>query len=140
MGYTYKMKNLVTYVNEYIVKKKLDHFIDSSVLNVYDEIDNLINLNNYDKKIRDCIKKWIDKFDVKSVVYYTRNKKTLSQYLDINLIEDKLMSEDEFIKFKENLPTIDIIQTPKVTIKTCSNYIYVNFRRSSLYIMHNNKL
>ena len=134
------MKNLVTYVNEYIVKKKLDHFIDSSVLNVYDEIDNLINLNNYDKKIGSCIKNWIDKFNVKSVVYYTRNKKTLSEYVDISLIEDKLMSEDEFIKFKETLPAIDLIQTPKVTIKTCSNYIYVNFRRSSLYIIYNNKL
>ena len=137
------MKKLNQFITEYIIKKKLDHPIDSSVTDVYEEIDDLINLDNYDKKIRDCVKKWIDQFDVKSIVYYTINKRLLERYLDISLIEDKLMSEDEFTEFKENsskdFTTIDVIKTPKVTIKTCPNYIYMNFqgKRYSLYIIHN---
>ena len=137
------MKNLNKFITEYIIKKKLDHPIDSSVTDVYEEIDDLIDLDNYDKKIRDCVKKWIDQFDVKSIVYYTINKRLLERYLDISLIEDKLMSEDEFTKFKENsskdFTDIDVIKTPKVIIKTCPNYIYMNFqgKRYSLYIIHN---
>ena len=139
------MKKLNQFIIEYIIKKKLDHPIDSSVIDVYEEIDDLIDLDNYDKKIRDCVKKWIDQFDVKSVVYYTINKRLLERYIDISLIEDKLMSEDEFQQMKANslsdfIP-IDLIKTPKVTVKTCSNYIYMNFqgKRYSLYIIHNNK-
>ena len=139
------MKKLNQFITEYIIKKKLDHPIDSNVTDVYEEIDDLIDLDNYDKKIRDCVKKWIDQFDVKSVVYYTINKRLLERYLDISLIEDKLMSEDEFQQMKANslsdfIP-IDLIKTPKVTVKTCSNYIYMNFqgKRYSLYIIHNNK-
>ena len=139
------MKKLNQFITEYIIKKKLDHPIDSSVTDVYEEIDDLIDLDNYDKKIRDCVKKWIDQFDVKSVVYYTINKRLLERYLDISLIEDKLMSEDEFQQMKANSSSdfipIDLIKTPKVTVKTCSNYIYMNFqgKRYSLYIIHNNK-
>ena len=139
------MKKLNQFIIEYIIKKKLDHPIDSSVTDVYEEIDDLIDLDNYDKKIRNCVKKWIDQFDVKSVVYYTINKRLLERYIDISLIEDKLMSEDEFTEFKENsskdFTTIDVIKTPKVIIKTCSNYIYMSFqvKRYSLYIIHNNK-
>ena len=139
------MKKLNQFITEYIIKKKLDHPIDSSVTDVYEEIDDLIDLDNYDKKIRDCVKKWIDQFDVKSIVYYTINKRLLERYVDISLIEDKLMSEDEFQQMKANslsdfIP-IDLIKTPKVTVKTCSNYIYMNFqgKRYSLYIIHNNK-
>ena len=141
MGCTQKMKNLNKFITEYIIKKKLDTPIDSSVIDVYEEIDDLIDLDNYDKKIRDCVKKWIDQFDVKSIVYYTINKRLLERYIDISLIEDKLMSEDEFTEFKENsskdFTTIDVIKTPKVTIKTCPNYIYMNFqgKRYSLYII-----
>lgn len=139
------MKKLNQFIIEYIIKKKLDHVIDSSVNNVYEEINDLIDLDNYDKKISNCIKNWIEKFDVKSVVYYTINKRILSEYVDINLIEDKLMSENEFKEFRENsskdFTTIDVIKTPKVIIKTCSNYIYMSFqdKRYSLYIIHNNK-
>ena len=139
------MKKLNQFITEYIIKKKLDHVIDSSVNNVYEEIDDLIDLDNYDKKIRDCVKKWIDQFDVKSIVYYTINKRLLERYLDISLIEDKLMSEDEFQQMKANSSSdfipIDLIKTPKVVVKTCSNYIYMNFqgKRYSLYIIHNNK-
>ena len=139
------MKKLNQFITEYIIKKKLDHPIDSNVTDVYEEIDDLIDLDNYDKKIRDCVKKWIDQFDVKSVVYYTINKRLLERYLDISLIEDKLMSEDEFQQMKANSSsdfiTIDLIKTPKVVVKTCSNYIYMNFqgKRYSLYIIHNNK-
>lgn len=139
------MKKLNQFITEYIIKKKLDHVIDSSVNNVYEEIDDLIDLDNYDKKISNCIKNWIEKFNVKSVVYYTINKRILSEYVDINLIEDKLMSETEFKEFRENsskdFTTIDVIKTPKVIIKTCSNYIYMSFqvKRYSLYIIHNNK-
>ena len=139
------MKKLNQFIIEYIIKKKLDHPIDSNVTDVYEEIDDLIDLDNYDKKIRDCVKKWIDQFDVKSIVYYTINKRLLERYVDISLIEDKLMSEDEFQQMKVNslsdfIP-IDLIKTPKVTVKTCSNYIYMNFqgKRYSLYIIHNNK-
>ena len=139
------MKKLNQFIIEYIIKKKLDHPIDSNVTDVYEEIDGLIDLDNYDKKIRDCVKKWIDQFDVKSIVYYTINKRLLERYVDISLIEDKLMSEDEFQQMKANslsdfIP-IDLIKTPKVTVKTCSNYIYMNFqgKRYSLYIIHNNK-
>ena len=139
------MKKLNQFITEYIIKKKLDHPIDSSVTDVYEEIDDLIDLDNYDKKIRDCVKKWIDQFDVKSIVYYTINKRLLERYLDISLIEDKLMSEDEFQQMKANSSSdfipIDLIKTPKVVVKTCSNYIYMNFqgKRYSLYIIHNNK-
>ena len=139
------MKKLNQFITEYIIKKKLDHPIDSNITDVYEEIDNLINLDNYDKKIRDCVKKWIDQFDVKSIVYYTINKRLLERYLDISLIEDKLMSEDEFQQMKANSSSdfipIDLIKTPKVVVKTCSNYIYMNFqsKRYSLYIIHNNK-
>ena len=139
------MKKLNQFITEYIIKKKLDHPIDSNVTNVYEEIDDLIDLDNYDKKIRDCVKKWIDQFDVKSIVYYTINKRLLERYLDISLIEDKLMSEDEFQQMKANSSSdfipIDLIKTPKVVVKTCSNYIYMNFqgKRYSLYIIHNNK-
>ena len=42
------MKQLNTYITEYIIKKKLDHPIDSSVTDVYEEIDDLIDLDNYD--------------------------------------------------------------------------------------------
>ena len=138
------MKKLNQFITEYIIKKKLDHVIDSSVTNVYEEINDLINLDNYNKKISNCIKNWIEKFDVKSVVYYTINKRLLERYLDISLIEDKLMSEDEFTEFKENsskdFTTIDVIKTPKVIIKTCPNYIYMNFldKICSLYIIYNN--
>ena len=139
------MKKLNQFIIEYIIKKKLDHPIDSNVTDVYEEIDDLIDLDNYDKKIRDCVKKWIDQFDVKSIVYYTINKRLLERYVDISLIEDKLMSEDEFQQMKANslsdfIP-IDLIKTPKVVVKTCSNYIYMNFqgKRYSLYIIHNNK-
>ena len=138
------MKKLNQFIIEYIIKKKLDHPIDSNVTDVYEEIDDLINLDNYDKKIRNCVKKWIDQFDVKSVVYYTINKRLLERYIDISLIEDKLMSEDEFTEFKENsskdFTTIDVIKTPKVIIKTCPNYIYMNFldKICSLYIIYNN--
>ena len=137
------MKKLNKFITEYIIKKKLDTPIDSNVTDVYEEIDDLIDLDNCDKKIRNCVKKWIDQFDVKSIVYYTINKRLLERYLDISLIEDKLMSEDEFTEFKENsskdFTTIDVIKTPKVTIKTCPNYIYMNFqgKRYSLYIIHN---
>ena len=137
------MKKLNQFITEYIIKKKLDHVIDSSVTDVYEEINDLINLDNYDKKISNCIKNWIEKFDVKSVVYYTINKRILSEYIDVNLIEDKLMSFDEFTKFKENsskdFTTIDVIKTPKVIIKTCPNYIYMNFldKICSLYIIYN---
>ena len=139
------MKKLNQFITEYIIKKKLDHPIDSSITDVYEEIDDLIDLDNYDKKIRDCVKKWIDQFDVKSIVYYTINKRLLERYLDISLIEDKLMSEDEFQQMKANSSSdfipIDLIKTPKVVVKTCSNYIYMNFqgKRYSLYIIHNNK-
>ena len=139
------MKKLNQFIIEYIIKKKLDHPIDSNVTDVYKEIDDLIDLDNYDKKISNCIKNWIEKFNVKSVVYYTINKRILSEYVDINLIEDKLMSETEFKEFRENsskdFTTIDVIKTPKVIIKTCSNYIYMSFqvKRYSLYIIHNNK-
>ena len=139
------MKKLNQFIIEYIIKKKLDHPIDSNVTDVYEEIDDLIDLDNYDKKIRDCVKKWIDQFDVKSIVYYTINKRLLERYLDISLIEDKLTSEDEFQQMKANSSSdfipIDLIKTPKVTVKTCSNYIYMNFqgKRYSLYIIHNNK-
>ena len=139
------MKKLNQFIIEYIIKKKLDHPIDSNVTDVYEEIDDLIDLDNYDKKIRDCVKKWIDQFDVKSVVYYTINKRLLERYLDISLIEDKLMSENEFQQMKANSSSdfipIDLIKTPKVVVKTCSNYIYMNFqgKRYSLYIIHNNK-
>ena len=139
------MKKLNQFIIEYIIKKKLDTPIDSSVTDVYEEIDDLIDLDNYDKKIRDCVKKWIDQFDVKSIVYYTINKRLLERYVDISLIEDKLMSEDEFQQMKANSSSdfipIDLIKTPKVTVKTCSNYIYMNFqgKRYSLYIIHNNK-
>ena len=139
------MKKLNQFIIEYIIKKKLDHPIDSNVTDVYEEIDDLIDLDNYDKKISNCIKNWIEKFNVKSVVYYTINKRILSEYVDINLIEDKLMSEIEFKEFRENsskdFTTIDVIKTPKVIIKTCSNYIYMSFqvKRYSLYIIHNNK-
>ena len=139
------MKKLNQFITEYIIKKKLDHPIDSNVTDVYEEIDDLIDLDNYDKKIRDCVKKWIDQFDVKSIVYYTINKRLLERYLDISLIEDKLMSEDEFQQMKDNSSSdfipIDLIKTPKVVVKTCSNYIYMNFqgKRYSLYIIHNNK-
>ena len=138
------MKNLNKFITEYIIKKKLDTPIDSSVTDVYEEIDDLIDLDNYDKKIRNCVKKWIDQFDVKSVVYYTINKRLLERYLDINLIEDKLMSEDEFQQMKDDTSSdfvVDLIKTPKVIVKTCSNYIYMNFqgKRYSLYIIHNNK-
>lgn len=139
------MKKLNQFIIEYIIKKKLDHPIDSNVTDVYEEIDDLIDLDNYDKKIRDCVKKWIDQFDVKSIVYYTINKRLLERYVDISLIEDKLMSEDEFQQMKANSSSdfipIDLIKTPKVTVKTCSNYIYMNFqgKRYSLYIIHNNK-
>ena len=139
------MKKLNQFITEYIIKKKLDTPIDSNVTDVYEEIDNLIDLDNYDKKIRDCVKKWIDQFDVKSIVYYTINKRLLERYLDISLIEDKLMSEDEFQQMKANSSSdfipIDLIKTPKVVVKTCSNYIYMNFqgKRYSLYIIHNNK-
>lgn len=138
------MKKLNQFITEYIIKKKLDHVIDSSVTNVYEEIYDLIDLDNYDKKIGNCIKNWIEKFDVKSVVYYTINKRILSEYVDINLIEDKLMSESEFKEFKENsskdFTTIDVIKTPKIIIKTCPNYIYINFldKICSLYIIYNN--
>ena len=138
------MKKLNQFITEYIIKKKLDHVIDSSVTNVYEEIYDLIDLDNYDKKIGNCIKNWIEKFDVKSVVYYTINKRILSEYVDINLIEDKLMSESDFKEFKENslkdFTTIDVIKTPKIIIKTCPNYIYVNFldKICSLYIIYNN--
>ena len=139
------MKKLNQFITEYIIKKKLDHPIDSSVTDVYEEIDDLIDLDNYDKKIRDCVKKWIDQFDVKSIVYYTINKRLLERYLDISLIEDKLMSEDEFQQMKANSSSdfvpVDLIKTPKVIVKICSNYIYMNFqgKRYSLYIIHNNK-
>ena len=139
------MKKLNQFITEYIIKKKLDHPIDSNVTDVYEEIDDLIDLDNYDKKIRDCVKKWIDQFDVKSIVYYTINKRLLERYLDISLIEDKLISEDEFQQMKANSSSdfipIDLIKTPKVVVKTCSNYIYMNFqgKRYSLYIIHNNK-
>ena len=139
------MKKLNQFIIEYIIKKKLDHPIDSNVTDVYEEIDDLIDLDNYDKKIRDCVKKWIDQFDVKSIVYYTINKRLLERYVDISLIEDKLMSEDEFQQMKANSSSdfipIDLIKTPKVVVKTCSNYIYMNFqgKRYSLYIIHNNK-
>ena len=139
------MKKLNQFIIEYIIKKKLDHPIDSSVTDVYEEIDDLIDLDNYDKKIRDCVKKWIDQFDVKSIVYYTINKRLLERYVDISLIEDKLISEDEFQQMKANSSSdfipIDLIKTPKVVVKTCSNYIYMNFqgKRYSLYIIHNNK-
>ena len=139
------MKKLNQFITEYIIKKKLDHPIDSNVTDVYEEIDDLIDLDNYDKKIRNCVKKWIDQFDVKSVVYYTINKRLLERYLDISLIEDKLMSENEFQQMKANSSSdfvpIDLIKTPKVIVKTCSNYIYMNFqgKRYSLYIIHNNK-
>ena len=138
------MKKLNQFITEYIIKKKLDHVIDSSVTNVYEEIYDLIDLDNYDKKIGNCIKNWIEKFDIKSVVYYTINKRILSEYVDINLIEDKLMSESDFKEFKENsskdFTTIDVIKTPKIIIKTCPNYIYVNFldKICSLYIIYNN--
>ena len=126
------MKKLNQFITEYIIKKKLDHPIDSNVTDVYEEIDDLIDLDNYDKKIRDCVKKWIDQFDVKSIAYYTINKRLLERYLDISLIEDKLMSEDEFQQMKANSSsdfiTIDLIKTPKVVVKTCSNYIYMNFQ------------
>ena len=139
------MKKLNQFIIEYIIKKKLDHPIDSNVTDVYEEIDDLIDLDNYDKKIRNCVKKWIDQFDVKSIVYYTINKRLLERYLDISLIEDKLMSENEFQQMKANSSSdfvpIDLIKTPKVIVKTCSNYIYMNFqgKRYSLYIIHNNK-
>ena len=139
------MKKLNQFITEYIIKKKLNHPIDSNVTDVYEEIDDLIDLDNYDKKIRDCVKKWIDQFDVKSIVYYTINKRLLERYLDISLIENKLMSEDEFQQMKANSSSdfipIDLIKTPKVVVKTCSNYIYMNFqgKRYSLYIIHNNK-
>ena len=139
------MKKLNQFITEYIIKKKLDHPIDSNVTDVYEEIDDLIDLDNYDKKISDCVKKWIDQFDVKSIVYYTINKRLLERYLDISFIEDKLMSEDEFQQMKANSSSdfipIDLIKTPKVVVKTCSNYIYMNFqgKRYSLYIIHNNK-
>ena len=139
------MKKLNQFIIEYIIKKKLDHPIDSNVTDVYEEIDDLIDLDNYDKKIRNCVKKWIDQFDVKSVVYYTINKRLLERYLDISLIEDKLMSENEFQQMKANSSSdfipIDLIKTPKVVVKTCSNYIYMNFqgKRYSLYIIHNKK-
>ena len=144
MGCTQKMKNLNKFITEYIIKKKLDTPIDSSVTDVYEEIDDLIDLDNYDKKIRDCVKKWIDQFDVKSIVYYTINKRLLERYLDISLIEDKLMSENEFQQMKDDTSSdfvVDLIKTPKVIVKTCSNYIYMNFqgKRYSLYIIHNNK-
>ena len=115
------MKNLNKFITEYIIKKKLDTPIDSSVTDVYEEIDDLIDLDNYDKKIRDCVKKWIDQFDVKSIVYYTINKRLLERYVDISLIENKLMSEDEFQQMKANSSSdfipIDLIKTPKVTVK-----------------------
>ena len=139
------MKKLNQFIIEYIIKKKLDHPIDSNVTDVYEEIDDLIDLDNYDKKIRDCVKKWIDQFDVKSIVYYTINKRLLDRYVDISLIEVKLISEDEFQQMKANSSSdfipIDLIKTPKVVVKTCSNYIYMNFqgKRYSLYIIHNNK-
>ena len=139
------MKKLNQFIIEYIIKKKLDHPIDSNVTDVYEEIDDLIDLDNYDKKIRKKKKKWIDQFDVKSIVYYTINKRLLERYVDISLIEDKLMSEDEFQQMKANSSSdfipIDLIKTPKVVVKTCSNYIYMNFqgKRYSLYIIHNNK-
>ncbi len=139
------MKRINQFITEYIIKKKLDTPIDSNITDVYEEIDDLIDLDNYDKKIRDCVKKWIDQFDIKSVVYYTINKRLLERYLDISLIEDKLMSEDEFQQMKANSSSdfipIDLIKTPKVVVKTCSNYIYMNFqgKRYSLYIIHNNK-
>ena len=138
------MKHITSYITEYIIKKKLDHPIDSNVTDVYEEIDDLIDLDNYDKKIRNCVKKWIDQFDVKSIVYYTINKRLLERYLDISLIEDKLMSEDEFQQMKDDPSSdfvVDLIKTPKVIVKTCSNYIYMNFqgKRYSLYIIHNNK-
>ena len=139
------MKKLNQFITEYIIKKNLDHPIDCNGTDVYEEIDDLIDLDNYDKKIRDCVKKWIDQFDVKSIVYYTINKRLLERYLDISLIEDKLMSEDEFQQMKANSSSdfipIDLIKTPKVVVKTCSNYIYMNFqgKRYSLYIIHNNK-
>ena len=138
------MKKLNQFITEYIIKKKLDHPIDSSVTDVYEEIDDLIDLDNCDKKIRNCVKKWIDQFDVKSIVYYTINKRLLERYLDISLIEDKLMSENEFQQMKANSSSdfvVDLIKTPKVIVKTCSNYIYMNFqgKRYSLYIIHNNK-
>lgn len=136
------MKKLNQFITEYIIKKKLDHVIDSSVTDVYEEINDLIDLDNYNKKIGNCIKNWIEKFDVKSVVYYTINKRILSEYIDVNLIEDKLMSESDFKEFKENsskdFTTIDVIKTPKVIIKTCPNYIYMNFldKICSLYIIN----
>ena len=139
------MKNLNKFITEYIIKKKLDTPIDSNVTDVYEEIDDLIDLDNYDKKIRDCVKKWIDQFNVKSIVYYTINKRLLERYLDISLIEDKLMSENEFQQMKANSSSdfipIYLIKTPKVVVNTCSNYIYMNFqgKRYSLYIIHNNK-
>ena len=46
------MKKLNQFIIEYIIKKKLDHPIDSNVTDVYEEIDDLIDLDNYDKKIR----------------------------------------------------------------------------------------
>ena len=55
------------------------------------------------------------------------------------------MSENEFQQMKANSSSdfvpIDLIKTPKVIVKTCSNYIYMNFqgKRYSLYIIHNNK-
>ena len=136
------MKKLNQFITEYIIKKKLDHVIDSSVTDVYEEINDLIDLDNYNKKIGNCIKNWIEKFDVKSVVYYTINKRILSEYIDVNLIEDKLMSESDFKEFKENsskdFTTIDVIKTTKIIIKTCPNYIYVNFldKICSLYIIN----
>ena len=54
------------------------------------------------------------------------------------------MSESDFKEFKENsskdFTTIDVIKTPKIIIKTCPNYIYVNFldKICSLYIIYNN--
>ena len=120
------MKHINSYITEYIVKKKLDKFVDSSKNGLINEFIDVCGIT-YDKypKMSKTIKDWVNENNITDVSYYFSRSVDIERFKKEhgNKYNDKIV-KDYNPKYNDNVESKSIWENDDLLVYAGNNMIY----------------
>lgn len=120
------MKHINSYITEYIVKKKLDKFVDSSKNGLINELIDVCGIT-YDKypKMSKTIKDWVNENNITDVSYYFSRSVDIERFKKEhgNKYNDKIV-KDYNPKYNDNVESKSIWENDDLLVYAGNNMIY----------------
>ena len=120
------MKHINSYITEYIVKKKLDKFVDSSKNGLINELIDVCGIT-YDKypKMSKTIKDWVNENNITDVSYYFSRSVDIERFKKEhgNKYNDKIV-KDYNPKYNDNVESKSIWENDDLLVYAGNNMVY----------------